>query len=58
MLPTSGQRESRVLFPLLKPRTTCPEEQDVKKLRIVSGRLGGEETCLYEKLMLQREEKE
>lgn len=30
----------------------------MKKLRIVSGRLGGEETCLYEKLMLQREEKE
>jgi hypothetical protein len=48
-------------FPLLKPRTTCTEEQDVKSFgvsRIVSGRLGGEETCLYEKLMLQREEKE
>ncbi|KAF5718678.1 P-type ATPase (mediates high-affinity potassium or sodium uptake) [Fusarium globosum] len=45
-------------FPALKAKNHMHRGTGWKKLRIVSGRLGGEETCLYEKLMLQREEKE
>lgn len=42
-------------FPALKAKNPMHRGIGWKKLRIVSGRLGGERTCLYEKLMLQRE---